>query len=75
MSAVSKQKAEYYILARKKAEQQISDEHPLYCVCGRLCTGLHETRCAKFKKAVDRRTDKILKQTGLYAELFESDKD
>lgn len=44
--------AEYYILARKKAEQQISEEHPIVCVCGRLCTGLHEMRCAKFKKAV-----------------------
>lgn len=67
--------AEYYILARKKAEQQISEEHPIVCVCGRLCTGLHEMRCAKFKKAVDRRTDKILKKIGLYKDLFETNKD
>ena len=68
----SKDRVEYYMIARDKAEQQISDEHPIKCVCGRLCTGLHETRCAKFKKAVDRRTDKILKQTGLYSEMFEN---
>ena len=68
----SKDRVEYYRIAREKAEQQISEEHPITCVCGRLCTGLHETRCAKFKKAVDRRTNKILKQTGLYSEMFEN---
>lgn len=66
-------RTEYYLFARKKSEQQIRDEHPMFCVCGRPYTPLHE--CAKFKKTVARRTDKILKQMGLYEDLFETDKD
>lgn len=44
------------------AEKQISDEHPLICVCGRLCTGLHERYCSKFKQAVERRYKKLLRE-------------
>lgn len=44
------------------AEKQVSDEHPLICICGRLCTGLHERHCSKFKQAVERRYKKLLKE-------------
>lgn len=33
----------------KRCENEVSDEHPYRCVCGRMTTGLHEMRCAKFK--------------------------
>ena len=45
----------------KIAEEQISDEHPIKCVCGRLCTGLHEITCKKFREAVERRYKNWLK--------------
>lgn len=45
----------------KIAEEQISDEHPIKCVCGRLCTGLHEITCKKFREAVERRYKKLVK--------------
>lgn len=44
------------------AEVQISGEHPLICVCGRLCTGLHEKHCSKFRKAVESRYKKLLRK-------------
>lgn len=46
----------------EKAWDQVSDEHPMKCVCGRLCTGLHERNCSKFRQAVDRRYKKLLKE-------------
>ena len=47
--------------ARQEADQEISDEHSIKCVCGKLCTGLHESYCQRFKGAVDTRAVKKLK--------------
>lgn len=44
--------AEYRIYLR--CEIQVSDEHPIKCVCGRLATGLHERTCSKYRRTVDR---------------------
>lgn len=44
-----------------EAEHQVSNEHPMFCVCGKLSTGLHELRCTKFKKAVDLRCVELMK--------------
>lgn len=49
---------------RQKAWEQISEEHSVVCVCGRLCTGLHERNCSKFQKAVDVRMRKLEKLNG-----------
>lgn len=45
-----------------EAENQVSDEHPYKCVCGRLCTGLHERNCKQFRKLVERRYNMFLKK-------------
>lgn len=39
----------------EKARDEISDKYPIRCICGRLCTGLHEVSCKKFKDAVERK--------------------
>lgn len=39
----------------EKARKEVSETHPIKCVCGRLCTGLHEINCKKFKDAVERK--------------------
>lgn len=57
-----KDEKEYYRLAYEEAKEQISNEHPFRCVCGKLCTGLHEMNCIKFRQAVARRRDQIIKQ-------------
>ena len=46
----------------EKAWDQVSNEHNIICVCGRLCTGLHERNCGKFRKAVETRYKKLLKE-------------
>ena len=52
---------EQYKLYRE-SENQVSDEHPYKCVCGRLCTGLHERNCKQFRKSVERRYNILLKK-------------
>jgi|GEM_PF-5621521 len=37
-----------------EADLYISNKHPIKCVCGKLCTGLHEKTCSKFRSAVNR---------------------
>lgn len=39
----------------EEAWDEVSGEHTLFCVCGKLCTGLHETMCTKFRNVVERR--------------------
>lgn len=46
----------------KKAEDEVSNEHPIKCVCGKLCTGLHERNCSAFRKSVERRYFKLWKK-------------
>lgn len=43
------------------AWDEVSQKHPIKCVCGRLCTGLHERTCSKFRAAV---TKNFLKRIG-----------
>ena len=50
ISGLSNQDYELY----EKAENEISEKHPVKCVCGRLCTGLHEMNCKKFRSAVEK---------------------
>ena len=34
-----------WLLARQTTWDELSDVHDMFCVCGRLCTGLHEQSC------------------------------
>ena len=43
------------------ALDEVSQKHLIKCVCGRLCTGLHERTCSKFRAAV---TKNFLKRIG-----------
>lgn len=45
----------------KAADQYISDQHPMWCVCKRLCTGMHERNCRRFQNKVNAETVKRLK--------------
>ena len=36
----------------RKCEDEVSAEHPFYCLCGKIATGLHEMCYAKFRQAV-----------------------
>ena len=45
---------------RKRVEGEVSDAQGMFCVCGSLATGLHESRCAKFREKVNVETIKRL---------------
>lgn len=57
---LSEEQSELY----RRAEEEVSDEHPFKCVCGRLATVLHERQCAAFRRAVERRYLKLEKKNG-----------
>lgn len=42
-----------YIGTRQNVFYELSDKQTMFCVCGRLATGFHESRCARFNRAVD----------------------
>ena len=50
-----------WLKARREADNEVSDEHPMVCVCRRLCTGLHESSCRQFQNKVTSRAVKKLK--------------
>jgi len=50
-----------FLKAREKAWTEVSMEHPMFCVCRSLCTGLHENNCRKFQNKVTSRAVKNLK--------------
>lgn len=47
--------------AKQEADNIVSEQHPMICVCGKLCTGLHELNCSRFKKKVQSLAVKSLK--------------
>ena len=56
--------ANYFIEWKKsfqEAENELSSEQTIKCVCGRLATGMHELNCSKFKNKVNNYTLKKLK--------------
>ena len=50
-----------WIKARREADEEVSKEHEMFCVCGKLCTGLHEGSCQRFRNKVDSRAINKLK--------------
>jgi hypothetical protein len=49
-----------WLTARQQAHDEMSAKYDLVCVCGRLCTGFHESNCKKFQDKVTLRAIKIL---------------
>lgn len=46
---------------RRKVDDEISEQQGMWCVCGRLATGLHERNCSRFRNKVNSETVKRLK--------------
>lgn len=43
-----------WLKAKQEADTEVSKSHHMICVCGKLCTGMHERMCSRFKKKVIR---------------------
>jgi hypothetical protein len=41
-----------WLRTRRETENEVSDGQSMYCVCGKLATGLHEMHCKKFRRIV-----------------------
>lgn len=49
-----------YVNTRREVFNALSNEQAVFCVCGKIASGLHEDRCSKFNALVDKETVKIL---------------
>lgn len=45
-----------FIETYKQVDQEFQEKYPLFCVCGKLSTGLHETYCKRAREAKYRQT-------------------
>ena len=49
-----------WLKTRQETEDEMSKKNSIFCICGRLATGLHERNCRKFNNAVIKETVKRL---------------
>lgn len=49
-----------FLTTRQKVFNELSDQQGVFCCCGRLATGLHESHCTKFNNKVNTETIKRL---------------
>ena len=49
-----------FIKTRQMVFDELSDQQTMFCCCGKLATGLHESNCIKFNNKVDTETIKRL---------------
>lgn len=49
-----------WLQTRYLVDEEISNQQGMWCICGRLATGLHERCCRKFNDNVSRETIKRL---------------
>lgn len=45
---------------RQQVDKEFSDKQTMFCVCGRLATGMHERYCKRFNSKVNTETCKRL---------------
>ena len=49
-----------WLKTRSEVENEISNRQSMFCLCGRLATGLHESHCSKFRNKITSETLKKL---------------
>lgn len=49
-----------WLKTRQEVSNEISDKQSMFCVCGKLATGLHESHCSKFNNTITKETLKRL---------------
>ena len=45
-----------FVKTRQTVFGELSDQQTMFCCCGKLATGLHESNCTKFNNKVDAET-------------------
>ena len=49
-----------WLKMRARCEAELSEKQSVFCVCGRLATGMHERNCRRFQNTVTSETVKRL---------------
>lgn len=49
-----------FVKTRQIVFDELSDQQTMFCCCGKLATGLHESNCTKFNNKVDEEVIKRL---------------
>ena len=49
-----------WLKTREIVEDELSNKQSMFCICGRLATGLHERNCKQFQNKVTSETEKRL---------------
>lgn len=50
-----------WVTTRQQVFNELSDKQGMFCMCGKLATGMHEQNCSRFNKQVDKTTLSRLK--------------
>lgn len=50
-----------WVKTRQEVDNEISSKQTMFCVCGKLATGLHERTCRKYIQIVNAKTVEKLK--------------
>lgn len=45
-----------FIETREKVYNELSEQQTMFCCCGKLATGIHESNCKKFNEKVNAET-------------------
>lgn len=49
-----------FVKTRQEVFDELSEQQTMFCCCGKLATGLHESNCSKFNRKVNNETIKRL---------------
>lgn len=49
-----------WLKTRREVDDELSARQSMFCICGRLATGFHESSCSKYKNKVNTETVKRL---------------
>ncbi len=50
-----------WLKTRREVEDELSERQSMFCICGRIATGLHEMNCKRFRNKITSETVKRLK--------------
>lgn len=50
-----------WLKTKRKVEDELSSRQSMFCICGRLATGLHEMNCKRFRSKIITETVNRLK--------------
>lgn len=60
LEVIKSKNLDLFIKTRQQVFNELSDQQTMFCCCGKLATGLHESHCRRFNDKVDSETIKRL---------------